>query len=133
MAWGKPKQSHEIGELLAMQDKDIEKLLKQQKDTGFKNVKELRKAAADGRRPMDGEKGMQALLAGLRGGGTGNKNYQNIPEVDRKHPSLTRKQMEAQKTAEKTALLKAVNVARAAGNRRAEASLHADARRRGLI
>lgn len=137
MGWGKKQVSPEVGafeHLKEMDDSAIKALLKQHKVSAFKSPKELRKAADKvGFKGLEGEKGMAALLAGLKGGGTGNKNYKNIPEADRRHPSLTRKQVEAQKTAEKAALLAAVQLARATGNRKAEADLRAAAKQRGLI
>jgi hypothetical protein len=79
-----------IGELMKMDDTTIQKLMKQHKVGGFKNVKDLRKAVATGRKGLDGEKGMGALLAGLKGGGTGGSNYKNQPVSDRVHPSRHR-------------------------------------------
>lgn len=86
----KPVQSVAMSSLLAMDDSAIDKLLKKHKDTPFKNAKALRKASADGRRPVEGEKGMSAVLAGMKGGGTGNRNWKNQPVSSRVHPSRHR-------------------------------------------
>lgn len=80
-----------IGELMSMDDKAIQKLMKQHHVGGFKSVKDLRKAVETGRKGLDGEKGMGALLAGLKGGGTGGSNYKNQPVSDRVHPAIHRK------------------------------------------
>lgn len=127
--WGKKQVSPEVGafkHLKEMDDSAIKALMKQHRVTAFKSPKELRKAADKvGFKGLEGERGMQALLAGLKGGGTGNRNHRNIPEAQRQHPSITRRQRDQ--------LLKDVATARARGDRQAEAKLHADAKRRGLI
>jgi hypothetical protein len=89
--FGGKKVSPSVDALLSMDDKAIEKLLKQHKGTPFKSAKDVRKASAEGRRPLEGEKGMGALLAGLKGGGTGGSNYKNQPVSDRVHPAIHRK------------------------------------------
>jgi len=129
MGWGKKQVSPKVGafeHLKEMDDGAIKALMKQHKVTAFKSPKELRKAADKvGFKGLEGEKGMGALLAGLQGGGTGNRNHQNIPKSERQHPSVTRR--------DRDQLLKDVQAARARGDRGAEARLHAQAKRDGLI
>jgi len=105
-----------------MEDGDIKKLLSKNKDVPFKNVKELRKAAADGRRRLEGEKGMSALLAGLQGGGTNNQNHKNIPVRDRVHPSRHRE-----------ALNKEIHAAIRSGDRAAQIRLREEAKQHGYL
>ena len=144
MAWGfgKKEVSPALTQLQNMDDGEINKLLKENR-TAFKNAKELRKATEDKRRPVEGEKGMAALLAGLQGGGTGNKNHRNIPVSDRVHPS--RRQAEIDKGLKKAkgrelddlreqdkALLLG-RIQQAQGNRQAQLHLRAEAERKGYL
>lgn len=123
MGWGKKKQvSPEVGALLDMDDKAIEKLLSQHKDTPFKSARALRKASEEGRRPLEGEKGMGALLAGIRGGGSGSKNWRNQPVEGRVHPSRHRQ-----------ALNEEVQRAIKSGDRDAQVRLRAEAKKHGYI
>lgn len=118
----KPTQSIEVSRLLAMDNQDIEKLLKQHKGTPFKNAKALRKASEDGRRPLEGERGMGAILAAMKGGGTGNQNWKNQPVSSRVHPSR-----------HKAALFQEVKDAMRAGDRQRQIELKAEARKHGYL
>jgi hypothetical protein len=93
------KVSPEVGALAALKEMDdeaIKRLLRDHKVKGYKGPKELRKAMDQvGYKGIAGEKGMGALLAGLAGGGTGNRNHQNIPAKDRMHPSMANREREA--------------------------------------
>ncbi len=88
---GKKSQSWEVAHLLEMSDQQLNKLLKGQKEIPYRSAKDLRKAAKADRRRVEGEKGMGALLDGLKGGGSGNRRYQDIPLKDRVHPSEYRR------------------------------------------
>jgi hypothetical protein len=103
--FGGKKQSYEVGELLAMSDSEINKRLKGHKDVPYRTAKELRKAAKNDRRAFEGEKGVGALLAGLKGGGrkgyevpkhpgTGGRNYDLIPLKDKMHPAAYKQLLE---------------------------------------
>jgi hypothetical protein len=85
--FGKRKsETPSVDELLAMNDRDLKKII----ESGVvpqKKPKELREAAKKAKRAAEGEKGLGALGAGLKGGGTGNRNYQNVPLKDRVHPA----------------------------------------------
>lgn len=146
MGWLKKKsESFTFADLLAQPDDVINKALKGAK-MPQKSAKDLRKAAKTDRRKLEGEKGMGALLAGMKGGGTGNQNYdkipdkekkfqtgggtgnknfKNIPKVERQHPSITRR--------ERAELAQEVQQARARGDRAAEVRLKQQAKRDGLI
>jgi hypothetical protein len=119
--WGK-KVAPPIETLLDMDDSAINKLLKQHKVSGIKSARELRKATKDGRRPLEGEKGFDALLAGLKGGGTGGKNYRNQPVTSRVHPAVARKQ-----------LAKEVQQAIRTGDRQRQQQLRDEAKKMGWI
>lgn len=108
--------------LLSMDDGAINKLLKQHKEAPFKTAKDLRKATKDGRRPLEGEKGMDAIFAALKGGGTGNKNYGNLPVEDRVHPSRHR-----------AALNEEIRKAIRANDRDAQLRLRAEAQKHGYL
>lgn len=56
--------------------------------------KERQKIEKIYKRAYEGEKGLSALAAALKGGGTGNKNYQNIPLKERVHPAEYRRILE---------------------------------------
>lgn len=81
--FSRKSESVSMADLLSMDDKTINKALKGAK-LPYKNAKELRAAAKSDRRKVEGEKGVSALLAGMKGGGT--DNYKNIPLRDRVHP-----------------------------------------------
>lgn len=88
MRWfSKKSESMSVDEFLEMSDKEISKILKTQKGVPYRTAKELRKAVKDDRRRVEGERGFAAMLDAVRGGGTGNRNYQNIPLKDRVHPA----------------------------------------------
>lgn len=118
----KTDESPTLSSLLAMDDSAIDKLLKDHKGTPFKNAKALRRASADGRRPVEGEKGMAALIAGMKGGGTDNKNWKNQPVSDRVHPSIHRR-----------TLVKEVHEAIRSGDRQRQAALREEAKKHGYI
>ncbi len=94
--FGRGKHSSpSLSDLLDMDDRTVNKLIKSgQVPTFFKSAKNLRKAAKNDRketeRCVSGESGVGALaaiLAGAKGGGTGNRRYQDIPLRDRVHPA----------------------------------------------
>lgn len=85
-------ESIPLSELLSKGDGEINKLIKSGViPTEFTSAKILRKAAKQDRketeRALNGERGVAPLIAGVLGGGTGNRNYQNIPLKDRVHPA----------------------------------------------
>jgi hypothetical protein len=114
--------SPQVGLLLAMDDAAINKLLREHRGTPFRNAKALRKASADGRRPIEGERGMGAIFAALEGGGTGNKNWKNLPVDARVHPSVHRE-----------TLAREARKARRKGDRVREAALRREAILHGYI
>ena len=83
---GKKTESPYIGDLEDLGDKAIRDLIKSGRIKG-KNPKEVRKAAKEIRQKTEGERGLGAIRAAGRGGGTGNRNYQNVPLKDRVHPA----------------------------------------------
>lgn len=97
-------QSASVDDLLDMDDKAIQKALKTRKDIPYKSAKELRKAAKDDRRAFEGEKGIGALIAGLKpvvkpssgAAGSMGKNYRNIPLKDRVHPAEYKRILQAE-------------------------------------
>lgn len=78
-------ESLSVDELLSMKDSEINKVLRGKKDVPYRSAKELRAAARQDRRAFEGEKGVGAMLDGMRGGGA--RNYQNVPLKDRVHPA----------------------------------------------
>ena len=84
--FSRKSETPSVEELLSMKDSDLRKVIAQGK-VPQKTPKDLRKAAQQAKRSADGERGIGALRAGLKGGGTGNRNYQNIPLKDRVHPA----------------------------------------------
>lgn len=85
MGWFSTKSaSPTVEELVTMSDADLSKIIGRGK-VPQKSAKELRKAAKDVVRKTQGEKGLKALTAGAKGGGS--KNYQNIPLEGRVHPA----------------------------------------------
>lgn len=80
-----------MDELLRMNDKDLKAVIASGK-VPQKTAKELRKAAQEVKRKTEGERGIGALSAALKGGGS--KNYQNIPLKDRVHPAEYRRILE---------------------------------------
>jgi hypothetical protein len=94
MGWFSRKtETPSVDELLGMKDKDLQKVIESGK-VPQKTPKELRKAAQAAKRASEGEKGTSALAAGLKGGGTGNRNYRNIPLKERVHPAEYRRILE---------------------------------------
>lgn len=83
----KKSESFSIDEVLDMKDKDIEKLLREKK-APVRSAKELRKIAKEDTRRLEGEKGFAAFRAAVtERGGSGNRNYKNVPLKERMHPS----------------------------------------------
>lgn len=86
-------QSLEAGEmadaLADMKPADAAKALKEIKGGKVPGLtpKQQKQIEADYKRASEGEKGMKALIAGFRGGGSGGRNYQNIPLKERVHPA----------------------------------------------
>lgn len=89
--FSRKSESPSLDEFLEMNDREINKILRGKKDIPYKSAKELRKAAKADRRAFEGEKGIGALVAGLRPGGTGNRRYQEVPLKDRVHPAEYRR------------------------------------------
>ena len=84
--FSRKSETPSVDEILAMSDKKLKEIIK----SGVvpqKDHKQLRKAAQNAKRAAEGERGTAALRAGLKGGGTGNRNHQNIPLKDRVHPA----------------------------------------------
>ena len=75
-----------IGDLEMMGDGEIRDLIKEGKVNG-NSPKKVREAAKNIRLKTEGERGTGAIRAAARGGGTGNRNYRNIPLKDRVHPA----------------------------------------------
>jgi hypothetical protein len=91
--FSRKSETPSVDEILEMKDRDLKKVIASGK-VPQKTPKELRKAAKDAKRASEGEKGTGALAAGLKGGGTGNRNYRNIPLKERVHPSEYRRILE---------------------------------------
>lgn len=75
--------------LLSLPEKDAKKAMediKRGKVPGL-TPKQQKQIEKDYERATRGETGVSALLAGMKGGGTGNKNYKNIPLKERVHPA----------------------------------------------
>lgn len=96
-------ESLSLSEVLNMSDKEVNKLIKTgEVPTSFTSAKDLRKAARQDRkiteRALGGDRNaldsVTGLIAGVRGGGTGNRNYQNVPLKDRVHPAEYRRILE---------------------------------------
>lgn len=88
MGWLSSKKSDVpfIGDLEQMGDAEIRKLIKDGKVNG-KNPRKVRDAARAIRLKTEGERGTGAIRAAAKGGGTGNRNYNNVPLKDRVHPA----------------------------------------------
>lgn len=92
MGWfSRKSETPSVDELLEMNDRDLKKVIASGK-VPQKSPKELRKAAQVAKRASEGEKGLGAMKAGLKGGGA--KNHQNIPLKDRVHPAEYRRILE---------------------------------------
>jgi hypothetical protein len=84
--FSRKSETPSVDEILGMSDKKPREIIESGK-VPQKTPRELRKAAQVAKRAAEGERGLGALAAGMKGGGTGNRNYQNIPLKDRVHPS----------------------------------------------
>lgn len=75
--------------LLSLPDKEAKKAIDDMKRGKIPGLtpKQQKKIEQDYKRASEGERGLAAIRDGLRGGGTGNRNYKNIPLKDRVHPS----------------------------------------------
>lgn len=82
-----------IDELLDLSDREIDKILRDRKSP-VRSARELRKMAKDDQRRVEGERGLGALIAGLRGGGTGNRGYDLLPLHERVHPARYKQLLE---------------------------------------
>lgn len=91
--WSKKTVSFSVGEVLNMGNSQIEKLIKQGKIEG-KTPEEVRQTAKQIRQRTEGERGLGAVFAAAKGGGTKNRNYQSIPLKDRVHPAEYRRILE---------------------------------------
>lgn len=93
-------QSLEAGEmadaLADMKPADAAKALKEIKGGKVPGLtpKQQKEIERDYRRASEGEKGLSALMAGLKGGGSRGRNYQNIPLKERVHPAEYRRILE---------------------------------------
>jgi hypothetical protein len=84
--FSRKSETPSIDELLAMKDKDLNKIIASGK-VPQKSAAELRKAAKEIKRRTSGETGIGAIAAAAKGGGTGNRNHENIPLKQRVHPA----------------------------------------------
>jgi hypothetical protein len=85
--FGKKKsETPTVDEILRMDDKKLREIIREG-NVPQKSPKELRKAAQIAKRAAEGERGLGALRAATKGGGTGNQNYKNVPLKDRVHPT----------------------------------------------
>lgn len=82
----KKSESPTVDEILQMKDKDLRAIIREGR-VPQKSPKELRKAAQVAKRAAEGERGLGAISAATKGGGTGNRNYKNVPLKDRVHPT----------------------------------------------
>jgi hypothetical protein len=89
-------ESIPLSELLKKSDKEINKLIKSgEVPTEFTSAKVIRKAARKDKRQTERALGGDrnaldsavGFIAGVRGGGSGNRNYENIPLRERVHPA----------------------------------------------
>ncbi len=83
--------------LMAMKPEEAKKAMqeiKKGKVPGL-TVKQQKQIEKDYKRAAEGERGVKALFAGFKGGGS--KNYGNLPARDRMHPSEYRRQVKAGK------------------------------------
>lgn len=124
-----PKKSESMAasEFLAMSNDEIDLILKKAKKGGvklpYKSAKEIRKAAQEDRRKLEGERGFGAILDGLKGGGTNNQNFKNnVNPRDKVHPSLVRGQVARE-----------IQAAIRSGDRAAQIRLREEAIKRGFI
>lgn len=88
--FSRKSESMNVDELAAMSDRDRTKAINEMVKTGKipeKTAKQLKKEAKDLERRVSGEKGLGAIGAALKGGGTGNRNHDNIPLKERVHPA----------------------------------------------
>lgn len=97
MGWfNKKSESYEAGDLVAALEnasssKDRAKILDDIKNGKFVySASDLKKMEKEVKRMTEGEKTLKALRAALKGGGTGNRNYFNVPVSARVHPSRLR-------------------------------------------
>lgn len=126
-------QSFEIDDVLAMKDKDIEKLLKDKK-APVRSAKELRKMAKDDRRRLEGEKGFAAFRAAVtEKSGTGNKNYKNVPLSQRVHPSQYKKLQQSGRLGKPGTSFAQAAELKKSNPKAYEKLLEQEARRQGLI
>lgn len=87
--FSRKSESLSVDELLELgnkSDKELRKIIESGR-VPQRTAKELRQAAKEMVRKTEGERGTGALAAGLKGGGTRNRNHQNIPLKDRVHPA----------------------------------------------
>lgn len=131
--FSKKSQSFEIGDVLDMKDKDIEKLLKEKK-APVRSAKELRKIAKEDRRRLEGEKGFAAFRAAVtERGGSGNKNFFNIPLSQRVHPSQYKKLQQSGRLGKPGVSFAQAAEMKKSDPRKYEALLEQEAKRQGLI
>jgi hypothetical protein len=131
--WSSKSESFSIDDVLGMKDRDIEKLLKEKK-APVRTAKELRKMAKDDRRRLEGEKGFAAFRAAVtEKGGSGNRNYKNVPLKERVHPSQYKKLEQSGRLGRPgTSFAQAAELKRT-NPKEYERLLEQEARRQGLI
>lgn len=87
--FSRKSESLSVDELLELgnkSDKELRKIIESGR-VPQRTAKDLRKAAKEAIRRTEGERGIGALAAGVRGGGTSNRNHENIPLRERVHPA----------------------------------------------
>lgn len=130
--FSRKSESFEIDELLAMKDKDLEKILREKK-APIRSAKELRKMNREALRKTVGEKGFAAVRAAVAGGGSGNRNYKNVPLSQRVHPSQYKKLQESGRLGKPGTSFAQAAELKKSNPKEYEKLLEQEARRQGLI
>ena len=87
MGWfSKKTESPYIGDLEDMGDEQIKRLMALGRVKG-KSPREIRKTAKAIRLKTEGERGIGAIRAAAKRGGTGNRKYETLPLRERVHPA----------------------------------------------
>lgn len=98
--FSKKSESYEVGDAVAAlaaakNNSERNKVLKEIKGGKYTmTAKQIREAEKLAKRCSEGELGTSAFIAGMKGGGTNNQNYKNIPLRDRVHPAEYRRILE---------------------------------------
>lgn len=131
--FSKKSESFSVDEMLEMKDKEIEKLLREKK-APVRSAKELRKMAKEDRRRLEGEKGFAAFRAAVtESGGSGNKNYKNIPLSQRVHPSQYKRLQQSGRLGKPGTSFAQAAELKKSNPKAYEKLLEQEARRQGLI